>query len=85
MPQQYVEFDRWVYRYDVDGKVVGYTFGLTPVEGHWIKGKWTTDSMAACDFNATFVDDKGDGVFRILLSGRLTPELVPRWARKQAH
>jgi hypothetical protein len=80
MSSQYAEFDRWIYRYDVDGKVVAYTFRLTPVEGHWIKGKWITDDMAACDFNATFVDDKGDGVFRILVSGGLTPDLVPQWA-----
>jgi hypothetical protein len=84
MPSQHAEFDRWVYRYDVDGKVVAYTFRLNPVEGHWVKGKWTTDNMAACDFSATFVDDKGDGVFRILLPGQLTPEFVPQWARRRA-
>ena len=80
MSSQSMAFDHWIYRYDVDGKVVAYNFRLTPVEGHWAKGKWIEDAEAACEFNATFVDDKGDGVFRILLPGVLTPDLVPQWA-----
>jgi hypothetical protein len=44
------------------------------------KWKWKIDDEAACIFFATFVDDKGDGVFRQLIRGALAPDLVPAWA-----
>jgi hypothetical protein len=80
MSSQYLAFDHQVYRYEVEGKVVAYTFRLTPTEGHWNEGKWISEGEVACDFIATFVDNAGDGVFRVLLPGALTPDLVPRWA-----
>ncbi len=83
MSSQHVAFDHWVYRYDMEGRVVAYTFKLTPAEGRWMNGKWITEGDVACDFIVTFVDDAGDGVFRLLLPGALTPDLVPQWARKQ--
>lgn len=80
MLSQNMLFDHWVYRYEANGQIVAYNFRLTPVEGHWTDGKWIEDAEAGCEFNATFVDDRGDGVFRILLLGVLTPDLVPQWA-----
>jgi len=41
------------------------------------------ESEMACVFTATFIDDKGDGVFRVLVPGPFTPDLVPRWAKSQ--
>jgi hypothetical protein len=32
-------------------------------------------------FYGTFIDNKGDGVFRTLVPGALTPELNPLWAK----
>lgn len=80
MPLQYMGVTRWVYRYDVDGKVIAYTFGFSPVEAHRVGDKLEIDGEVGCVFDATFIDDKGDGVFRILSPGDLTPDSVPQWA-----
>jgi hypothetical protein len=59
---------RWkLYRH-----VVAYSYTLIPVAAHRAGGKWVVDSEAACVFTATFIDDKGDGVFRVLVPVALT-------------
>ena len=70
-----------IVRWKVDEHVVAYSYGLIPVTAHRANGKWVVDSEAACIFTATFVDDKGDGVFRILVPGAFTQDLVPLWAK----
>ena len=48
-----------------------------------IAGKWNVEPEAGCIFTATFIDDKGDEVFRVLVPDRLTPDLIPRWATSE--
>jgi len=80
MSSQMMVMDHWVWRYDVDGKVVAYTIGFTPVYGHRENGEWITESELACTFYGTFIDDRGDGVFRLLVPGWMTPDLMPQSA-----
>ena len=80
MPLQYMGVTRWVYRYDVGGKVIAYTFGFSPVVAHRVGGGLEVDGEVGCVFDSTFIDDNGDGVFRILSPGDLTPGAVPQWA-----
>ncbi len=70
-----------IVRWKIDGRVVAYSYGLIPVRAHRVGGQWKVESEMACIFQATFIDDKGDGVFRILVPGALTADLVPRWAK----
>src|SRR6266852_1363351 len=58
-----VNIARWV----THGRTVAYSYSLIPVAAHRADGKWIIDSMAACIFFATFIDDKGDSVFRVLV------------------
>jgi hypothetical protein len=67
---------RWV----LHGHTIAYSYSLNPIAAHRENGKWIIDSMAACIYFATFIDDKGDGVFRVLVPDRFTAELVPLWA-----
>lgn len=83
MSSQLMAIDSMIWRYDVDGAVVAYTVGLTPIDAHREKGKWKIDSEVACTFYATFVDDSGDGVFRLLIPGWMKPDLIPQWALKR--
>lgn len=71
-----------VVRWEVHGKVVAYLYGLTPVSAKKQSGKWVIESEMTCIFTGTFIDDKGDGVFRVLVPGPLTPDLIPSWVRK---
>lgn len=71
-----------VVRWEVHGKVVAYSYGLTPVSAKKQNGKWIIESEVACTFTGTFIDDKGDGVFRVLVPGSLTSDLIPSWVRK---
>jgi hypothetical protein len=68
---------RWV----MHGRIVAYSYSLIPVVAHRGDGKWIIDSMAACVFFASFIDDKGDGVFRVLVPDRFAADLVPLWAK----
>jgi hypothetical protein len=72
-----------VTRISIGGKVVAYSYALIPVQARRDKGRWVIESEMACVFTVTFIDDKGDGVFRLLVRGPLTPGLVPRWAKPQ--
>jgi hypothetical protein len=80
MSSQVMVMDHWVWRYDVDGKIVAYTIGFTPVYGHRENGKWITEGEVACTFYGTFIDDRGDGVFRLLAPGWMRPDLIPQSA-----
>jgi len=70
-----------IVRWKMSGHVVAYSYGLIPVEAHKIGAKWNVDSEAGCLFTATFIDDRGDGTFRVLVPNRLTLDLIPRWAK----
>ena len=72
-----------IVRYSIGAKVVAFSYGLIPVKARREDGNWVVESETACIFTATFIDDKGDGVFRLLVSGAFTPDLVPRWAKPQ--
>jgi hypothetical protein len=82
MPKQMMLLNSAIVRYEAGGKVVAYTYNFTPAHGYRVAGKWVTDMMAFCDFFATYIDDKGDGVFRVLVSTPMRPDLVPAWARR---
>jgi hypothetical protein len=73
-----------IVRWKLNGQVIAYSYSLIPVNAHRKNGKWITTFEAGCIFTATFVDDKGDGVFRILVRSGLTPDLVPAWPKKKA-
>lgn len=70
-----------IWRYDLDGKVVAYTVGLTPAVAHRENGKWKVDAEVGCIFYGTFIDDNADGIFPTLTPGWMMPELVPAWAQ----
>lgn len=70
-----------IVRWKVDGHIVAYSYGLIPVIAQKVGAKWNVQSEAGCMFTATFIDDKGDAVFRVLEEGPFTPDLVPRWAK----
>ena len=70
-----------IVRWKVAGHIVAYSYGLIPVIAKKIGAKWNVQSEAGCIFTATFIDDKGDGIFRVLVPDRLTADLIPRWAK----
>jgi hypothetical protein len=70
-----------IVRWMMHGHAVAYSYRLIPVVAHREKGRWVIDSEAACIYFATFVDDKGDGVYRVLVPGPFTADLVPSWAK----
>jgi len=71
-----------IIRWEINGKVVAYSYSLIPISNaHKQDGKWVYESELACIFYGTFIDDKGDGVFRTLVPDTLRPELIPAWAK----
>lgn len=60
-----------IVRVEVNGKIVAYSYGLIPINDGVESG---------CIFFANFIDDKGDGVFRLLVPDALTKDLIPAWA-----
>jgi hypothetical protein len=70
-----------IVRWKVDGHIVAYSYGLIPVRARKVHGKWNVLSELGCIFTATFIDDKGDGVFRVLVPEELTADLIPQWAK----
>ena len=70
-----------IIRWMMDDHVVAYSYGLIPVNAHKKKGKWVIKSEAGCIFTVTFVDDRGDGVFRLLVPNAFTHDLVPLWVK----
>jgi len=71
-----------IIRWEINGKVVAYSYGLIPVtKAYKNKGKWVYEGEVGCIFYGTFIDDKGDGVFRTLVPDTLSPELIPTWAK----
>ncbi len=72
-----------IIRWQVDKHVVAYSYGLIPVVAHRNHGKWIVDDEMACIFFATFIDDKGDGVFRLLVPTTLSADLIPLWAKPE--
>jgi hypothetical protein len=77
------QFKASILRWTVNDRVVAYSYGLIPVDAHRENNKWIIENEVACIFDATFIDDKGDGVFRILVPGLFAADLVPGWARIQ--
>lgn len=71
-----------VIRIEMNGRVVAYSYGLVPVSAHKKQGKWVIDSAAACIFYATFIDDKGDGIFRDLIPAPFNANVVPSWVKQ---
>jgi hypothetical protein len=75
------QFKAGIVRWEIDGHTVAYSYILVPAFGHKTNGQWKIDGEAGCIFTATFIDDVGDGVFRLLMPGPLRLDLIPRWAR----
>jgi hypothetical protein len=62
--------------------IVAYEYGLIPVTAHKDRNhKWIIDSEMGCIFNATFIDEKGNGIFNVLINSQLTDYLLPDWAK----
>ena len=74
-----------IIRWEVGKHVVAYSYGLIPVVAHRHNGKWIVENELGCIFYATFIDDKGDGVFRVLVPASLTADLIPSWARREEY
>jgi hypothetical protein len=72
-----------IVRWEVAKRVVAYSYTMIPVMAHRKAGKWIVDAEAVCMFWATFVDDKGDGFFRVLVPAQFPAELVPLWAKRK--
>jgi hypothetical protein len=70
-----------ILRWEANGKVFAYSYGLVPVSAHKIGGRWKIDTEVGCTFDATFIDETGDGVFRLLVPSSLTETLVPKWVQ----
>ncbi len=70
-----------VIRWEIKGKVFAYSYSVIPVTAHREKDKWIITGEVGCIFAITFVDDRGDGVFRLLVPNGLTADLIPRWAK----
>jgi len=70
-----------IVRWIVDGHIIAYSYRLTPVTAHRVFGRWIVESELMCMFTATFIDDKGDGIFRALVPRAFTNDLVPRWSK----
>lgn len=64
-----------IYRWEINGRPYAYSYTLSPRE-------------LLCFFTVDFIDDKGDGIFRVMTSPghpAITlgpPPPVPGWARK---
>jgi len=72
-----------IARHKIGNMVIAYSYGLVPVTAERVDGQWVIKSEAGCIFTATFIDDKGDGIFRSLVPGPLTPDLIPDWAKRR--
>ena len=71
-----------IIRWEINGKVVAYSYGLIPITKAYKKaGRWAYEGEVLCIFYGTFIDDKGDGVFRTLVPDTLRPEFIPGWAK----
>jgi hypothetical protein len=71
-----------VLRFQVNGRTFAYGYSLVPVLAHRSHGRWIVDGELACVFDITFIDDRGDGAFRVLTHNRLSPEMIPAWVRR---
>jgi len=72
-----------IVRWEVAKRVVAYSYTMIPVMAHRKNGKWIVDAEAACIFWATFLDDRGDGIFRVLVPAPFAADLVPLWAKRK--
>ncbi len=72
-----------IVRWEINNEVIAYTYSMIPVSAKKNKGKWIIKAEAGCIFNGTFIDDRGDGRFRVLVPGPLTPDLVPDWVMRE--
>ena len=72
-----------IVRWKSHGRVIAYSYRLIPVKAYRVNKSWNVVAEVACVFTATFIDEKGDGVFRTLVKGPLTAALIPHWVRRQ--
>jgi len=72
-----------IVRWEVAKRAVAYSYSMIPVMAHRKDGKWIVDAEAACIFWATFLDDKGDGIFRVLVPAPFASDMVPLWAKRK--
>lgn len=73
-----------IIRWELNGKIVAYTYGLIPISKATKRhGKWIYEGEVGCIFYGTFIDDNGDGVFRVLVPDTLLPQYLPKWAKPE--
>ena len=72
----------FLVRYEMNGRVFAYVYPLTTVRARRQGKYWKILATAACEASVTYVDDRGDGVFRLLAPNGLSPELIPQWVGK---
>ena len=72
----------FLVRYEMNGRVFAYVYPLTTVRARRQGKNWKILATAACEASVTYVDDRGDGVFRRLAPNGLSPELIPQWVGK---
>jgi hypothetical protein len=70
-----------IIRWEIDGKIIAYSYSLIPVSARREKDQWIITGEMGCIFSLTFVDDRGDGLFRLLVPNGLTADLIPGWAK----
>jgi hypothetical protein len=71
-----------ILRWEINGRVVAYSYGLIRIDkAYKMNGKWVYDGELGCIFYGTFIDEKGDGVFRTMIPDTLRAEFVPAWAK----
>lgn len=82
MPAQTMRASLTRWELEGSGKVVAYSYDLVPIDARREGSKWVTGSIAQCTFEVTFIDDKGDGVFRLMLTEPMRAELMPDWTKR---
>jgi hypothetical protein len=57
-----------IVRWEINSKIVAYSYSLIPIRKAFKRhGHWVYEGELACIFYETFIDDRGDGVFRTLI------------------
>lgn len=82
MPEQLMKASVVRWELEGSGRVVAYTYTLAPVEVYRDNSGTTATAIAKCDFQATFIDDKGDGKFRLMHTEPMRAGLIPDWAKR---
>ncbi len=81
MPYQVMKASLTRWELPGSGRVVAYTYNLAPVDAKKESGKWSVSAIGQCTFQASFIDDRGDGIFRLMVMEPMRADLIPAWAK----